>query len=40
MTTVTDSIGPPIELNPREADPKRWAALAVIAVLADDAQPP
>ena len=32
MTTVTDSIEPPIHLNPREADPKRWAALAVIAV--------
>ena len=32
MTTVTDPVGPPTHLNPREADPKRWAALAVIAV--------
>ena len=32
MTTMTDSTGPPTHLNPREADPKRWAALAVIAV--------
>ena len=32
MTTVTGPIGTPTHLNPREADPKRWAALAVIAV--------
>ena len=32
MTTVTESITPPTHLNPREADPKRWVALAVIAV--------
>ena len=32
MTTVTESIEPPTHLNPREADPKRWLALAVIAV--------
>jgi EmrB/QacA subfamily drug resistance transporter len=32
MTTVTESITPPTHLNPREADPKRWFALAVIAV--------
>ena len=32
MSTVTDPVGPPTHLNPREADPKRWAALAVIAV--------
>ena len=32
MTTITESVEPPTHLNPREADPKRWAALAVIAV--------
>ena len=32
MTTITESVGPPTHLNPREADPKRWLALAVIAV--------
>ncbi len=32
MTTLADTTGPPTPLNPREQDPKRWAALAVIAV--------
>ena len=26
-TTLAEPVGPPAHLNPREADPKRWAAL-------------
>ena len=31
-TTIAESVEPPTQLNPRGGDPKRWAALAVIAV--------
>ena len=30
--TTTETTGPPVPINPREEDPKRWAALAIIAV--------